>query len=530
MKLFKKILVCTLILSMVLALFACTDDNEKGGFVRDKNTLNVLVFDGGYGIEYIKALEEAFEAEYPGINVVVEKTDLLQEIRSQVEAGRYVADIIITSSNYTNFGAKGFVHDISDVYTSYPFGETEQTIAEKLGEAADSCEFDGKYYQLPVYTGSTGILYNKVYLDAIYGAGNYDLPLTSNQLVEMCNDIKNRGGWSFVYTNSTEAEYPIWLRDIWTAQYLGYDEYLKYHSLQYTDANGVVKTATSAKEFTDAYYRARESALIPLASVLSNKLGMAPASCSSMSFSQAQAYFVGYTAQTDVKIINGHKGAAFMINGDWLWSEIQKYQEVVEVDVRFMRTPLNSSIIEKLSTVNSEEQLVECVKYIDSVIDGKQGTRPAYLSDADYATLLEARRMVWTTHSQQIATVPSNCSDLGVAKDFLKFMASDSSALAYSDALNGMTSMFNTEICAENKLTPFAKSVNEALHADPIRVTGVTTPYVAYGSLNFFRYYYFTQALYASDNPALTAQQILEWNADNTKTTWNEIVNSYSPN
>ena len=63
MKLFKKILVCTLVLSMVLALFACTGGNNDGGFVRDKNTLNVLVFDGGYGIEYIKALEEAFEAE-----------------------------------------------------------------------------------------------------------------------------------------------------------------------------------------------------------------------------------------------------------------------------------------------------------------------------------------------------------------------------------------------------------------------------------------------------------------------------------
>ena len=528
MKHLKKLIVLLLIACMAASLCACPVDDE-GGFVRDKNTLNILVFDGGYGVEYIKALEAAFEAEYPGINVIVDTTNLLTEIRSQVEAGRYVADIIITSSDYTSFGAKGYVHDISDVYTSYPFGESEKTVGEKLGEAADACEFDGKYYQLPVYSGSTGIVYNKVYLDAIYGEGNYELPLTSNELVEMCNDIKSKGAWPFVYTTSTAAEYSIWLRDIWTAQYLGYDEYKNFYNLEYTDANGNVKKAESAKEFTDAYRAARKSALVPLASVLSNKLGMAPESCSSMNFSQAQAYFVGYTSQTDVKVVDGHKGAAFMINGDWLWSEIEKYTEVVDVDVRFMRTPMNSAIIDKLDTVNSEEQLVECVKYIDTVIDGEAGTRPAYLSDADYATLLEARRMVWTTHVQQIATVPTNCSDLEVAKNFLKFMASDSSALAYSDALNGMTSMFNDSICAENKLTEFAKSINEELHADPIRVTGMTTPYVAYGSLGFFRYYYFVEEMYKSTNPEETAETVLDWNANDTASRWNDTVNAYQP-
>ena len=35
-----------------------------GGFTRDESKLNILVFDGGYGNEYIIRIAEAFEAEY----------------------------------------------------------------------------------------------------------------------------------------------------------------------------------------------------------------------------------------------------------------------------------------------------------------------------------------------------------------------------------------------------------------------------------------------------------------------------------
>ena len=523
----KKIIVMLLIVSMMATVCAC--GGKEGGFQRDKNTLNVLVFDGGYGTEYIEKIAEAFEAEYPGINVVVEPTKIPLENKQQLEADRYVADIIITDTSYTSLGVQGKVLDITDVYNSYAFGESETTIKDKLAEAADVNEFDGKFYQLPIFAGATGIMYNKVYLDAIYGVNGYELPVTSQQLVEMCSDIKDRNAWSFVYTNSTEAEYLVWLRDIWIAQYIGYQEYQNYYNLQYTDADGNLKTATSAAELSAAYRTARESALKPLATIMSNKLGYVPESCASMSFSQAQAYFVGYTSQPDVKVVNGHKGAAFMVNGDWLWSEIEKYTEAVEVDVRFMRTPVNSAIIDKLTTVNSEEQLVECVKYVDTVLDGTNGTRPSYLSDEDYAIIYETRRMVYTTHDKQIATIPSNCSDPEVAKNFLKFLASDTSALVHCDSYDGMVSIFNSEIKYEGNISNFSASVNYALNTEPIRVCALTSPYVVYGSLNFFRYYYFTQELYKATDPIATTQKIIDWTENDLNTTWSKVVNSYQP-
>lgn len=525
MKFIKKAIVAILVASMMLALCACPPDDVT----RDKDTLNILVFDGGYGTEYVERIGEAFEAEYPGITVKVETTKLFSEIQQQIEADRYVADIIITTSSYTSLGVKGKVYELSDVYNSNAFGESDKTILEKLGEAADANRFDGKYYQLPVNAGSTGIAYNKVYLDAIYGEGGWELPVTSKGLASMFEDIKSKDAWPTVYTCSTDAEYAVWLRDIWAAQYLGYDEYSNYFNLQYTDADGNVKTAESAAELSAAYRDARETALEALIGIMSNKLGFAPESCSSMSFSQAQAYFVGYTSQPDVKIVNGNKGAAFMINGDWLYSEIEKYGEMVDLDIRFMRTPVNSAIIDKLSTVNTEEELVECIKYIDTVLDGKSGTRPSYLGDADYERLLEARRMVWTTHAQQIAAIPVNCSDVDVAKNFLKFMASDSSALMYSDTLNGMKSIFNSEVCAENKLNSFTESVNYAFNSDPIRVTSLSTPYTVYGGHSWFSYHYFVQAIYKSSDPEGDAASIIDSVENKLSTNWSKITSSYQP-
>ena len=145
-----------------------------------------------------------------------------------------------------------------------------------------------------------------------------------------------------------------------------------------------------------------------------------------------------------------------MINGDWLWSEVERYSQVVELDFRFMRTPINSAIIDKLATVNSEEQLVECVKYIDTVLDGTSGTRPAYLSDADYDRLLEARRMVRSTHTQQSSFVPSTSRAWMKAMRLPKCRARSESVLTGFTGLTGLSGFVNISLkFAWQKVTAF---------------------------------------------------------------------------
>ncbi len=508
-----------------LASTATACGGQGGGLTKSPDVLNISIFNGGYGTQYLRSVAEAFEAEYPEITVKFEETKLFSEIQQQVESGRYVGDLIVTISSYSSYGLKGHMVEISDVYDSYAYGEEGMTgakkIVDKLGEAADVNHVEGYYYQLPVYSGTTGLIYNKTYLDAVYNGADYELPVTSKGLITMFDEIKSKNAWPMVYTTSTDAEYMVYLRDIWTAQYLGYEAFADYFNLQYTDATGEKKTATQYSELSNAMKDARESALADLTKISAYSNGYVPESCRSMQFKEAQAYFVGHTAQTDVKVVNGKKGAAFMVNGDWLYGEVEKYKATVDLDVRMMRTPVNSAIINKCDSVNTEEQLVECIKYIDTVIDGTSGARPTYLSNADYETLLEARRMAWTTHGQQIATIPKNCSDAEVAKNFLRFIASDTAAYIHSNTLNGMSSIFNDSICVENKLNTFTKSLRDA-NPDPIRVTGLANAYTIYGGLSFFSMHYFVQGLYEGK----TVAEIMTSNNDLLSGRWSDIISS----
>lgn len=517
------VLVC---LMTSFSLIGC-GGKKTGNQTGKKTTLNVSVFNGGYGTEFLEQISAAFEAEYPYVDVVIETTDLFAEIKQQIAAGRYVADVIISTTSFIQNGAKGEVLDITDVYESYPYGEDGvKTIQEKLGAASDANVFEGKYYQIPIHSGHTGIVYNKVYLDAIYGEGNYTLPVTSKQFTDMCNDIKSKGAWPMIYTNSVDAEYATFLRDAWTVQYMGYDAYKDYFNLNYKDAQGNLKAAETAEELHSSIRKARTSSFTSMAEVMSSSMGYAPPSASSMSYDQAQAYFVGFTSQPDVKTINGHKGAAFMVNGDWVYNEVEKYGVEVELDIRFMRTPVNSAIIDNLDTVTTEERLVECLTYIDTVIDGVEGKRPEYLSEEDYNRLYEARRMVWTTHAQSVATIPATCNDADLAKDFLRFMASDASALAYSNALDGVKSIFSEEVYAESSQNRFTESINKSF-SNPLRVTNLSTPYVVYGGLRLYYNTYIQQNLYKCDNVSDTARTLLSETEDYFSKKWTSIMEAY---
>ena len=145
---------------------------SNGGLTKSPDVLNISIFNGGYGTQYLRSVADAFEAEYPEITVKFEETKLFSEIQAQVEAGRYVADLIVTTSSYSSYGLKGHMVEISDVYDSYAYGEEgmpgAKKIVDKLGEAADVNHVEGYYYQMPVYLGTTGLIYRIFGHDGAY--------------------------------------------------------------------------------------------------------------------------------------------------------------------------------------------------------------------------------------------------------------------------------------------------------------------------------------------------------------------------
>lgn len=496
-----KVIALVLGATMLSSFGACGDTGS--GLVRDPKVLNISLFEGGYGVKFMESIADAFEAEHPGITVHIEPTRSYDDLKSQIQANRYVGDIMVSTTNWTRLGVTGYMAELTDVYQGYAYGEEgmpgAKTIEQKLGAAADSNNFEGKYYQIPVHSGITGLVYNKTYMDAMFGEGEYELPVTSDELLEMFTAIKGNGGWPIIDNIGEGTGYGDFLRNNWFVQNIGYEEYKNYYELKYTNAQGQVVDAQTATEFLDAYEDDFVESYDPLCTMYSYPAGNVPESSRSMTFSQVQSYFIGYTAQKDAKPVKGIKGTAFMVNGDWLWGEIDKYKNVVDLDVRFMRTPVLSAIIEKCNSVATDTQLRECVKYIDTVLDGTPGTRPAYLSDTDYDRLLEARKTVWTTHSQQTAAITHNCSDLNLAKEFLRFYASDSACYSYAGNMNGLSSVFNSEITVQSAQTEFVKSINNAFR-NSLRVTELANKYSMYSGHTLVIYHRRANALYQGIN------------------------------
>ena len=494
----KKVICMILSVIFCMGLFGCGDGPSQGK--NEKTTmLKISYFDGGNGDVWLRTIADAFETVYPDVKVDTGSFLNYSNIESMLSAGIYQCDLLCSITDNTTGGNKGYFISLNDVMDN-PVSEEEQfTVREKLGAISDASDFTfngvTNTYQMPSHLGATSLCYNKSSLDYLFPSG-YELPVTTKGLIKMCNDIKNtEKGWGLVYTLDSDAEYAIYLRDILTAQYMGYENFKLYYEGSYKNANGEVKFASDVSDLNNYWHEARRSALEVCSTLYNVRNGYVPTSVKQMDFSKAQAYFWGVTSQVD------YMPTAFMVNGDWLYSEVEYLNENKASDIRMMRVPINSEIINVLDTVNSEEKLVECVKYVDSQIEGEAAERPAYLSEKDYQRLLEARKMIWTTHCQQTFSIPYNSKCIDIAKEFLRFVASDEGCYLYSSSLQGRYSPYSRSVVDTKKLNNFTKSLNHILD-NMIAVTQQHTLISTIGGLSFFGAHYFSRNLSQGVAPA----------------------------
>ncbi len=477
---FGKILLFVLVAIISISAVGCGGLNKKQG---KENTLQITYYRGGYNTEWLDNMAIAFQAANPGIKVDVTSTPTYDKITDQIDGGVYQGDLIINITNNTSPSIrKGIYLDLTDVLDSTPSEEETLTIRQKLDTVIDASIFEGKCYQIPWQIGRTGILYNKTSLDLIFPSGNYELPVTTNQMFDLLDDIKStNNGWGFVHTNELGGDYYSYLRDTLIVQYMGYEEYKNYCAGYYTNEQGEVVFASNYDDLANKWNDARLSALNVCEKIVLAENGYRPTSCKTMDFMKAQAYFWGVTSERD------YKPTAFMVNADWYYNEIGYLEEAKAADIRMMRMPINSDLVDVLDTVNTEEQLVECVKYIDSVIDGSQIQRPSYLSDDDYEKLYEARRMCWACNAQLTMSIPKNSYQIDLAKNFMRFMASEEGSLICSDAMYGLSTPFSETAVNQNKFTNYTRSINQSTKS-AIYITYLPTKMSIYGGNKIFVY------------------------------------------
>lgn len=512
-KTFSLIMVVLMVLIAVLSLCACNGDGGVSFGKKnkhDENALLIQAFDGGYGLDYLEAIAEAYTNIY-GVPVEIEPIYDYTLPVNKIQGEIYVADLLFNVTNNTKDGSKGLYLNLDDVYASTPTEGETQTVAQKLGNKASDYLYEGHYYEMPHAMGYTGLFYNKTSLDTIYQGSTYTLPVTTDELIAMCNEIKAKGtGWGFVHTNANNAEYYTYLRDILIEQYMGYEAYQHYFEGEYLNSQGEWVFADDYADLANAWKDARLSALEVCSTIVNYDNGYTPKSCKMMDFNEAQAYFWGVTSKTDKRPV------AFMMNGDWLYNEIKSMAGAKAADIRMMRVPINSAIINVLESVSNDTQLAECVRYADSVIDGKGGVqRPSYISDADLARLTEARKLVRSSHTQHSISIPYNTKHEAEARNFLRFFASDEACRIYSQHELGMFSPYSNTIYSESSLNEFTRSVN-AVAANSITCpgTGIMTKLSLIGEHRFFSFIWFTRKL----NEGTAPQAILD-----------TFVNEYAP-
>ena len=485
----KFLLLSVLPLLAMSSLTSCDALKRRGN--GSKVQLNISCFDGGYGIGWLEEMADVFETIYPDVKVNIKTFLNYSNIEAMLSANIYECDLLVSITNNTYGGVKGYFLPINDVLESKASENETQTIAEKMGIIADSeyIDFNNEQnaYQIPVHLGTTGIYYNKSSLDEIY-PGGYTLPVTTDEMLAMMDDIKTKEiGWGHVYTTSTDAEYAIYLRDILQAQYMGLEAFNNYYDGKY-EKDGQYIFADDMTDMVNKWHDARMSSLQFLSTIYNLDNGYAPRSLKQMDFSLAQAYFWGVTSKPD------YKPTAFMINGDWLYNEVEYLQEYKVRDIRPMRAPINSALTNLLSSISDDAQLAECVRYIDNVLEGKEVSKPSYLSDADLQRLTEARTMVWTTHNQSTASIPFNSRCPDEAKDFLRFIASDDGCSVYSTNLQGKSSLYNKDISNASKQNEYTKALNK-ISKNMIAITQRNTVLSCIGGLSLFGYLYFSKDL-----------------------------------
>ena len=412
-----RMLTCLLAVCLCFSTAACGPSD-------DPETVHIMIQNAGYGYKWVETLGEMYK-ERTGVTVEVNPV----AIYGRVDTSSYSPTgnntdlyINLSTGDMSNVASGRTVNgkplhvDLSDIYDYVPEGY-EKPLKELVTDAAlRNCTYyeDGKQY-LVEWSGSiNGIIYNA----DLFAQNEIDIiPRTTDELMEVCEKIKGLNltkDGETVYAFYWAKQYFTQVVFTWWAQYIGYDAYLNF--LQGKNEQGVY-TADIYKE------RGRVDAFQALEDIIGYGKGYASDNCVSYTFTQSQLKFL--------------EGKSFMCpNGDWLEREAEtNFPDTI--NIKFMKTPIISTIIRKLETVENDTELREVIDYVDGKIE--EGDLSKTYDPEDIERVREARNMVYTQSFQDHIFIPSYSNNIDGAKDFLKFMLSKEAQQTMFDVGGGNT-------------------------------------------------------------------------------------------
>ena len=160
----KTFLTLALAATCSLGCFAC-----GGGGNSDDGRTKFVVFsyDGGYGTQWLRNAEAAYEKTHTDVNieVQVEKTQNGDLSAAQIKNSA-AKMFFLEQVSYANLIAEGVVGDITDVLTETNPYDGKKIIDKYTEQQKEYYKVSDAYYGIPHYAGNNGFIYNKDLFDS----------------------------------------------------------------------------------------------------------------------------------------------------------------------------------------------------------------------------------------------------------------------------------------------------------------------------------------------------------------------------
>lgn len=453
---FGAIAMATCVTGSILALPACSGGGGKGGKDED-NTLQIYAVHLGYGSEWVEKLGEEFvkqdwvKAKYPDLKVTVKITTDAGNAQSMMTADQTVNPyelVIATQAMASSYIAKTsdgkpVFEDLSEVFEREIPNENI-TVGEKMNDVilkdVNTTLPDGtqKMYGFPWANSYMGIFVNEDFIKETFTSTEFShkyisvdggnawtvkLPVTTDGLIELCNDLKTLNDAQDEDTaeeikaivSSMSVNYWINMFPTWWAQYEGHEAYENFWWGLNEDGE------------QDSSIFSQQGRLESL-KTMESIIGW------SHEFNRSDNQYNGY--QQAQRLFLKHRGGAFMCNGDWLHCEMKgDYTDKITI----YKTPVISAILNRSDITNIQNDaelafLVQCIDkkdtninyaYADALAEFKTkfGSDRTF-TEKEYDRIFEARNTKYRLGGMQ-AHIPSYASMKDAAKDFLVFMATN---------------------------------------------------------------------------------------------------------
>lgn len=402
-KLLKKIAALVIACMAAITAFAgCVDNSVRN----DPSTLEISFWKSGYGVEFINRIIEGFENEYPQYKVVLNVSSNNAVFSSTIRNGGDANSIDLYMTTALGEAYREYYEPLDDVL-SYTVPGESITISEKLSPdmMAALKLSDGKNYALPYGSGLLSIAYNTDIIDGT----TYKEPRTTDELYSLAMRLKAGGITPFIHF-ANGGYWPI-MATTWQVQHSGEDYfYNNYLHLKDSEGNSPSKAILLNEDKSDGRYQVLtvlEKILHPQYVVSGSNSGI-------------------FTSQ-QTKFLSGH--GAMMSNGTWLYNEMKTNSGANNFSFRLMKTPVISTIIDRLEEVEDDRELSALIAAVDAAgadRDAVAVSGSGYsVSQRDVDDVFRARNLMFNISDENVMVIPKYSTAKEAAKEFIKYVYSD---------------------------------------------------------------------------------------------------------